>query len=166
MNEQQPDEKSIVRFVIGACVPSNPEHWSGWAWVELTKSDIKDILERRELLQLVVGKKPECREIVFWNWAVEFHEDYDDLYDSIDKETVNEFIESEESGVLYILEPDDEGLSNKELGFVGEDTIRTGLDYIHVHVDGIYFVANDHYSDEQYHTRMIKYEDLIEWAQL
>lgn len=82
-----------MRFMIRAMQQEfDDDAWAGWAWVVLDDADVKELLEKRELLGMVKSKSDQIYEMRFWSHPAYFYEDGDvDFEDFLTEVEIQEF---------------------------------------------------------------------------
>lgn len=154
---------------------STSGNWDGWALIELSEEQIKGILERRELLQMVASKASDARELLFWNWDVEFREGQARLSEVLSEDEIEALGSDLSTGFVLgaamalRTQSDDD---DEEEGKAGQDEdiesendedvlAQTAIDHLHVHESGIHFTGTCKHSDEEFVTRTLRYDDLL-----
>ncbi|MDA4131908.1 MAG: hypothetical protein OK454_02105 [Thaumarchaeota archaeon] len=105
-----------MRFMIRALQQEyNDDPWSGWAWVVLDDAAIKELLEKRELLQMVKSKSDQIYEMWFWSHPAYFFEDGDINYeDFLTRVEIEEF---ESEGFLRVPDTRELPMDGEGVGF-------------------------------------------------
>lgn len=133
--------KILSKNYVGKC-----SNWAEYALITIDAATKKEILEAKELHQMVKSKNGSLHAMEFWDNRPE--------YFSCDEAglTQEQADELEENGFMVV--PDETTIAD----FPGAEESRTACDCLVVYDDGFFWSAVHKYSEDAVETKLLKFE--------